>query len=147
MTIDYKKLFASQFAGRFSLPNALKSFIHLQRATSFTADPHEKNITRNRFGVLHAISTGKHPGKPALADFERGNFVQQFLDQTQRADPAADGPAQHHPEQGKDAHHIPWRCMSGSIQRILQRTKRAACDCPRAGIAVEAGNADALERS
>ncbi len=41
----------------------LKSFIHLQRATSFTADPHEEITTRNRFGVLHAISTGKHPGK------------------------------------------------------------------------------------
>ena len=37
--------------------------------------------------------------------------------------------------------------MPGCIQRILQCAKRAACNCPRAGVAVEAGNTDTLQRS
>ena len=90
----------------------------------------------------HIFQIGQFPRNMTFPDLRCRNLVQQLLNQTQGADPSADGSPQNHAEQRQDAQHIPGQRMPGSVQRVLQRAQRAAGNGARAGIAVEARNAD-----
>ena len=108
-------------------------------------DAHPERYSDDSHSKDHIFEPGQRAGIAAPADLRRGDSVEQLLNQTQRADPAADGAPEHHPEQGQDAQHIPGRCMPGGIQRILKRTQRTAGDGARTGIAVQARHTGRLQ--
>ena len=115
-----------------------------ERNSLFDSDP---DGNRNReHHQKHVFQIRKPSGPDALFDLGHGNLMQNLLNQSQRTQPSADRSSQNHTEQCQNSQYIPWCGVTGCVQCILQRTKRAACDRPRAGIAVEARNADALER-
>ena len=70
--------------------------------------------------------------------------MKQLLNQAQRAQPAADGSAQHKPPEHNDAENIETDPVSGGRQGILERSQRTGSHRGRAGITVKAGHTDKL---
>ena len=70
--------------------------------------------------------------------------MQQFLDQPQRAEPAADRAAKDQSVEHEDAEDVETDLFIRCADRILQRAQRACADSAGAGITVEAWYADAL---
>ena len=67
--------------------------------------------------------------------------MKELLDQSQRAEPAADRAAQNGSEKQKDSEHVPSGPVAGRRKRVLQRSERAGSDGTGAGIAVKARDA------
>ena len=80
----------------------------------------------------------------AFFDLRRGQLVQQFLDQPQRAEPAADRAAEDQPIEHEDAEDIETDLFVRCADRVLQRAQWAGADSAGAGVAVKARHTDAL---
>ena len=72
--------------------------------------------------------------------------MKQLLNKPQRAEKAADRAPEGHAQQHEYAQNVPRRAVVGRGQRVLQRAQRTRADRAGAGIAVEAGHADVLDR-
>ena len=71
--------------------------------------------------------------------------MQQVLHKPEGAEPAADKAAQHRAEKQQETHDIEREPVVPVAQHGLQRTYGAGAERTRAGVAVEARDADALE--
>ena len=77
----------------------------------------------------HVFQPGQCPGDGILSDLRYGNFMQKLLNQSQRAEPSADGTPQNHAVQKNNTQHIPAGPVSGGGQGILDRSQRAGAHC------------------
>ena len=92
----------------------------------------------------HIFQVRQRAGCTAFFDLRRGQLVQQFLDQPQRAEPPADRAAENQPVEHENAEDVETDLFTRCADRVLQRAQRAGPDSAGAGIAVEARHADAL---
>ena len=87
----------------------------------------------------------EHPvAGQTLELFREGYLVQQVLHKPEGAEPAADKAAQHRAEKQQETHDIEREPVVPVAQHGLQRTYGAGAERTRAGVAVEARDADAL---
>ncbi len=112
------------------------------RKVLFDAVPHRNSHDENCKD--HVFEISERMRKAALSDLGRGDLVEQFLHKAQRAQPAADRPAQGQAEDHDDAQDVPSHAVSGIGQRILNRAQRTGADSAGTGIAIEAGYADSF---
>ena len=82
-------------------------------------------------------------GQPAQL-FDKGDFMQQVLDQPEGAQPSAHKPAQQCAEEEKKAGHIESELVVPAGDDGLKRTDWAGAQCARTGVAVETGDAEQL---
>ena len=68
----------------------------------------------------HILQPGQCPGDRVFPDLGCGDLMQQFLDQSKRAQPAADGPSQDHAVEQNDPEHIPSCPVPGRGKRVLK---------------------------
>ena len=92
----------------------------------------------------HIFQVRQRAGCAAFFHLRRGQLVQQLLDQSQRAEPAADRAAENQPVEHENAEDVETDLFTRCADRVLQRAQRAGPDSAGAGIAVEARHADAL---
>ena len=67
----------------------------------------------------HIFEVRERSGDPALLDLGRRDLVEELLDQSQRTEPAADGPSQGESEDHDDAQNIPAGAVAGISERVL----------------------------
>ena len=89
-------------------------------------------------GEKHVLQPGQCTGDAALPDLIGRDFVKQFLNQPQGAEPPADGTSQDDAEEQDDAHNIPAGPVTAGGQGILDRAQGTGAYSAGAGIAVEA---------
>ena len=92
----------------------------------------------------HIFEIGKCPCDAALFNLGGRDLMEELLDQSQRTEPAADGPSEGEPEDHNDAQHIPAGAVTGVGERILDGSQGTCPYCTRAGITVKARDADSF---
>ena len=91
----------------------------------------------------HIFQIRQQPGDGSLLHLRRGDLIQQLLNQTKGADPAADHTAEENAVQQQDAADI----IDGTVvsgEGTLQRTQGTGTHSTGTGIAVDTGCADDL---
>ena len=83
-------------------------------------------------------------GNAVLFKLRGRDLMQQLLNKPQRAEPAADGAAQHEAVEHQDTEDVKADLLVCGADGVLQGAQRAGPDSARAGIAVEARHTDAL---
>ena len=84
-------------------------------------------------------------GEAAFLHLRRRNLVEQFLNQPQRTEPAADGAPQNQPVEHQNAQNVVRRALIRGRQRVLQRPQRTCANRARTGVAVEPRHAKVLD--
>ena len=84
-------------------------------------------------------------GEAAFLHLRRRNLVEQFLNQPQRTEPAADGAPQNQPVEHQNAQNVVRRALIRGGQRVLQRPQRTCANRARTGVAVEPRHAKVLD--
>ena len=104
--------------------------------------PHGDRDSKN--SQDHIFEIRKRPRDAALFNLGRRDLMEELLDESQRTEPAADCPSEGEPEDHDDAQHIPAGAVTGVGERVLDGSQGTCPDCPRAGIAVKARDADSF---
>ena len=91
-----------------------------------------------------AGSKTKYTGNP---EFRGRNLIEIFLQEPERANPSAGHATDDRAHGGKKSEYIECKTIGESGGDRLHRAYRAGKNRERAGVAVEAGNAEKLERA